>query len=739
MKKILLHLWVTLGIAAVALVGYLKYPSAVMPFEHKINDAMFLLRGEIKGDKNIVIVDIDEKSLKELGQWPWSRDKVARLLENLKEDGAAIIGIDVVFAEPDNSSPKAVFRKLGIANNKVADYDRMLGETIAQTPTIVGYVFALSNDGVAPENTPTTNAVIIEKNKPANSFLVKPYRAVLNIPLIQDNAYSSGYFNTLPDKDGVVRSVPLVMEYDGIIYPSLSLEMIRIMLNERKITLEYDERGVNRIMVGDRVIPTDFYGRMMVNYRGSAKSYRYISAADVYNKKIDPSLIEGKIVLLGTSAAGLLDLRSTPFDSAYPGVEVHANVMDNIINQTFIAQPIWAVGVDIVTILVVPFLIFGILLLPSAMASFAAFIALNAGIIGGHYYLMMREGIVLNTLIPLLAMIALFLAGQVINYFLENKQKEMIKGKFARKVSPAVMNDILSSTTEDILAGTEREITIFFSDMRNFTNISEVLGNPKGLIRFMNAYMEPMTEIIIKSGGTVDKFIGDAIMAYWNAPLAIENHADKAVGAALEQLHGLDKLNSALKKNPDFAKVAEMSDKKGLPIVDIGIGVNTGTAIVGEMGTRGRSDYTVIGDTINLGSRLESLCKYYNSRLNISGFTKQALKGEYIFRFLDLVTVKGKSEPVEIWQIHDFDRRMKHTLYPVSKEELDQELKRYHEAIDLYKRGSFSEALALFKEVEHWENKTNQSIYKIYIERCEHYIKNPPEAFNGVFVHTTKG
>jgi len=739
MKKIFLHLWVTLGIAVLALVGYLKYPSAVMPFEHKINDAMFLLRGEIEGDKNIVIVDIDEKSLKELGQWPWSRDKVARLLENLKEDGAAIIGIDVVFAEPDNSSPKAVFRKLGIANGNVADYDRMLGETVAQTPTIVGYVFALNNDGVSPENTPTTNAVIIEKNKPANSFLVKPYRAVLNIPLIQNNAYSSGYFNTIPDKDGVVRSVPLVMEYDGIIYPSLSLEMIRIMLNERKITLEYDERGVNRIMVGDRVIPTDFYGRMMVNYRGSAKSYRYISAADVYNKKSDPSLIEGKIVLLGTSAAGLLDLRSTPFDSAYPGVEVHANVMDNIINQTFIAQPIWAVGVDIVTILVVPFLIFGILLLSGAMASFAAFIALNAGIIGGHYYLMMNEGIVLNTLIPLLAMITLFLAGQVINYFLENKQKEMIKGKFARKVSPAVMNDILSSTTEEILAGTEREITIFFSDMRNFTNISEVLGNPKGLIRFMNAYMEPMTEIIIKSGGTVDKFIGDAIMAYWNAPLAIENHADKAVSAALEQLHGLDKLNSVLKKNPDFAKVADMAEKNGMPIIDIGIGVNTGTAIVGEMGTRGRSDYTVIGDTINLGSRLESLCKYYNSRLNISGFTKQALKGEYIFRFLDLVTVKGKHEPVEIWQIHDYDRLMKHTLYPVSKEELDKELKRYHEAIELYKTGLFEEALAIFKEVESWENKTNRSIYRIYIERCEHYIQNPPEAFNGVFVHTTKG
>ncbi len=738
MKKFLIHLAVTLGIIVASMMGYLQYPHYFTPFEHKIKDMMFLVRAEVRGDERIVIVDIDEKSLKELGQWPWSRDKVARLLENLSKNNVAIIGLDVVFAEPDDSSPKAVFEKLGMANEGVVDYDEVLAEAIANTPTIVGYVFALTDDGIPPENVPKTNAIIVEKNKPEHSFLVKPYRPILNIPLIQENAYSSGYFNTIPDSDGIVRSIPLVLEYDGVIYPSLGMEMSRILLEERKITLEYDERGVSGIVVGERAIPTDFYGRMRVNYTGGERNYRYVSASDVYADRVDPSVLEGKVILLGTSSAGLLDLRSTPFDSAFPGVEVHANVLDNILNETFISQPIWAVGVDLLSIVLLSLLVFAILLLSSALIVFALFVSINVAVGWGHYTMMMHEGVILNTLMPLLAINTLFLIGQVVNYFLEMRQKELIKGKFARKVSPAVMNDLLSSE-EDILAGREREITVFFSDMRNFTNISEVLGDPKHLIHFMNTYMDPMTEIIVHSGGTVDKFIGDAIMAYWNAPLEVKNHPDKAVTAALDQLYALRGLNDSLSGNPEFANVVAMARSKGSAAVDIGIGINTGVAIVGEMGTRGRSDYTVIGDTINLGSRLESLCKYYNSRLNISGFTKEKLSGNYIFRFLDLVAVKGKSEPVEIWQIHDFDRKSDVSLYSVSREELDSELSLYHEGIALYKGGLFGEALEIFREIEGWENKTNQLIYKIYIERCEHYLENPPENFNGVFVHTTKG
>ena len=718
--------------------GYLYFNHFWQPFEYKIKDIMLQSRGEIKGDENIVIIDIDEKSLKALGQWPWSRDKIAKLLQNLSDLGVAIIGLDVVFAEADNSSPQKVLKQLGLSHQGVPDFDAIFAQTISETPTIVGYVFALTPDAIEPEGSPKSAAIIVEQNRPPHSSLIKPYRAILNIPQIQKQAYSSGYFNTIPDSDGIVRSIPLIMEYDGILYPSLSLEIVRIALNEKKINIVYDENGLRQIEIGEHIIPTDFFGRLMVNYRGSQHSYEYISAIDVYNNSVNPLHVKDKIALVGTSAAGLLDLRSTPFESVYAGVEVHANAIDNILHQEYIAKPIWTRGVDLLSIIAFCIITLAILLLPSAFFSFSALVTLNLILILAHYYSMIYQGTLFNTILPLVAINLLFIVGQAINYFLEIRQKELIKHKFASKVSPAVMNNILASEN-DVLQGVEKEITIFFSDVRNFTAISEAAGDAKSLIHLMNAYMDPMSQIIIRSGGTVDKFIGDAIMAYWNAPISMKDHADKAVSAALEQLHHLKALNAELKANPEFSKVVAMAEEKGTPIIDIGIGINTGVAIVGEMGTSSRSDYTVIGDPINLGSRLESLCKYYNSHLTISNFTKAKLEGAYIFRFLDLVTVKGKSEPIEVWQIHDFDAPQKEPLYAVSYEMLQEELKLHHEAIALYKEARFEEALACFEALQQRETKTNHAIYTIYCERCSHYIAFPPSAFNGVFVHTTKG
>ena len=255
----------------------------------------------------------------------------------------------------------------------------------------------------------------------------------------------------------------------------------------------------------------------------------------------------------------------------------------------------------------------------------------------------------------------------------------------------------------------DKEITVFFSDVRNFTNISEAMPNAKVLIEFLNEYMDPMTQIIIQQHGTVDKFIGDAIMAYWNAPGDVPDHAERALVATLEQLHMLDELNTKVKKDPRFENVVKMAEEKGVEPIDIGIGLNTGIAVAGEMGSRQRSDYTVIGDPVNLGARLESLCKYYNSKCNISNFTKEKLAGDYIFRFLDLVTVKGKKEPVEIWQVIDYDRDESfHKLYEVTREKLDEELNLYNKAIALYKDAKFAEALELFKGLDSREDKTNK-------------------------------
>lgn len=738
-KHVLLHLFFTFSIIFAATWGYIYKSESLQNLGSRFIDILFQIRGKMPASENVVIVDIDEKSLKAMGQWPWQRDKVAQILYNLTNAGTGIIGFDIVFAEPDNSSPAKVLKELGIESENAPDYDTALAEAIASTPTITGYVFNFL-EKLDEQRLPQIPAIFIERNKPEANYLPSPKGIVLNTPVLQSNCYSSAFFNTFPDNDGIVRNVPLVAKFQESIFSSLSLEMIRIALQARKVTLNYSEVGLESIQMKDLTIPTDRHGRLFVNYRGPQRSFQYISAKDVFENSFNPKDVEGKFILIGTSAAGLLDLRATPFDSAYPGVEVHANAIDNMLNSDFLSRPAWVESLDLLIIIGSGLLLsIALITLPPLYAGLVAM-----GLYGVFYYfvsyMFIQEGIIVNVVFPLITMTLIFLVSLILNYFLEAKQKEIIKSKFASKVSPAVMEDLLKNSDGNVFSAHEREITVFFSDVRNFTNISEAMGNPKSLIDLMNTYMDPMTDIIIKTGGTIDKFIGDAIMAYWNAPADVENHADKAVVATLEQLKRLKSLNEEIRKNPEFKNVVDMADRLKLPIIDIGIGLNTGVAIVGEMGSTGRSDYTVIGDAINLGARLESLCKYYNSKLNISNFTKEQLKGEYIFRFLDLVTVKGKSEPIEIWQIIDFDEEKNDlSLYEVSKQRLEDELETYHHAIQLYKEAKFQEALDIFKDLQSREDKTNKNIYAMYIERCEHYVEEPPVDFNGVFVHTTKG
>lgn len=743
MKKILLQLLGGLVVGLSMAYMYITVPDNFQSIDNKLRDFMFFVRGPISTTGNVAIIDIDEKSLGELGQWPWERYKIARVLQNVAEAGAGIVGMDIVFAEHDNSNPTKVLKDIGMeVTDDIPDYESIFAQTVASTPTILGYVFNMEKDDIEVTEGPMIPAIFIEKGKEEEDFLLKPYRPILNIPILQDSAYSSGFFNTIPDGDsGIIRSVPLAMKYDMVVYPSLAFEMLRVATEQSRVTVQYDPAiGVESIALGKLKVPTDRFGRLFVNYRGPSFTFPYISAVDLYNGNFDPKDVEGKFLLFGTSAAGLLDLRAMPYDNVYPGVEIHANVIDNILAGDFISKPAWIVAADTVLIAAIPFILSLVFAFASAFVSLLVLVASLAGIGFFNYHMLFSEGLIFNNLFPLFGILVVFIVSIVINYFLETKLKNMIKGKFATKVSPAVMDDLLKHADDDVLAGMEKEITVFFSDVRNFTNISEAMGDPKNLIDFMNEYMDPMTDMVIETGGTVDKFIGDAIMAYWNAPADVPDHADQAVIATMNQLHYLKKLNAEMRKDPRFKPVVEMSDKAGKPIVDIGIGLNTGVAIVGEMGSSSRADYTCIGDPINLGARLESLCKFYNSRCNISNFTKEKLKGNYIYRFVDLVTVKGKKEPIEIWQIHDYEGgKNGEYIFECSKERLQEELDRYHHGIELYKAAKFAEALEIFKEINSWEDKTNIKIYDIYIERCEHYIEMPPKDFNGVFVHTTKG
>jgi adenylate/guanylate cyclase len=691
---------------------YIFSPGILRSFDDRMRDAYFLYRGEMPNGGSVVIVDIDEASLRALGQWPWSRDKLSKIIENLTSAGVAVIGIDAVFAEEDRTSPSLIAKKLNLKEN-LQDYDLQFANTLANSPVILGYGFDLVDED-GDKRAPKIPAILIEKNK-KEDFAIKALGATLNIEPIQNAGYSSGFFNVIPDSSGMIRSVPLVISFDDVLYPSLALEIARVVSGEKKIFINYDELGIENISIGQTVIPTDVIGGITVNYRGGFKNFKYLSAKDIYDGEFNADEVEGKIVLIGTSAIGLYDLRTTPFDSAFAGVEVHANAIDNILSGDFIYKPSYADGVTVILVVFSSFLIVFSVTSMNFYGKILTFFAASFLYVWGSYYALFHEGIILNILFPLAAISLAFVTTLAFDYFYSIKSERAIRAKFASKVSKSVMDDILKNTNGNELSIKNKEVTIFFSDIRGFTSISEKLG-AKELIALLNRYMQPMSEIIIKNQGTIDKFIGDAVMAYWNAPLDIQNHADLAVKSALEQFEALKILNSQL-------------EKENLPQISIGIGINTGEVIVGEMGCEIRSDYTVIGDAINLGSRLESLCKFYGSNLNISNFTKERLKEKYMFRFLDLVRVKGKNEPVEIWRVLG---------YGEAQSELKKELEIYDKAIALYKKAKFLEALEIFKELEIKANKQDKKIYEIYIARCEQFIKTPPSDFDGVFDHATK-
>lgn len=718
LKKFFLYLFAAIIVAVSIVSLYINLPKSLESIDNSLRDYMFVLRGEKPQSNQVVIVDIDEKSLGTLGQWPWSRHKVAKILENLAAANAAIIGFDIVFAEEDNSSPHKVLKELNIKKDDVPNYDEIFANMVVNTPTILGYQFQLEEEEYIKMKAPQIPAIFIEKNRQqGEEFLLNAKGTILNIPLLQDNAYSSGFFNNVPDPTGVVRSVPMVIRYEEQIYPALSLEIVRAVSGIDKVYINYDELGVKNISIGDFDIPTDRYGRLIVNFRGKEKTFKYLSAVDIFNNTFDKNLIKDKIILIGTSAAGLLDLRATPFESIFPGVEIHANAIDNILTSDFLAKPAYIDAVNLINIVLIS--IVAMMVVTFTPFWFNPFVAVSLLAIQGYviYYMLFTQGIVLNIFFPFFTTILTTIVATLIDYFYEIKQEEAIKKKFASKVSKEVMDSLLKNIDEGGFDAMDKEITVMFSDVRGFTNISEAMPNARALIDFLNQYMTPMTNIIIEEQGTVDKYIGDAIMAYWNAPGNVENHADRALTATIRQIEHLKPLNEKL-------------SAQGLPYIDIGIGLNTGIATVGEMGSEQRSDYTCIGDPINLGARLESLCKSYGARIIISEYVKERLKNVYQMRNLDLVTVKGQSKPVEIFEVYSFGE---------TQGRLKEEVDLFNKAVDLYRNSMFEEALVIFKEVNMWEDKRNLKIYDMYISRCEHYLEEPPVDFNGVFVHTTKG
>jgi len=710
MKSILLKLLIALLLALSLTWAYLFIPQSFQSVDSRLRDFLFLIRGELPKSDKIVIVDIDEKSLDKLGQWPWQRDVVAALLYKLTQAGAGVIGLDIVFAEEDRTSPHRFATKFPKLASKLENYDEVLAKCFAQTPVVGGFSF-LFHEKNEEQHTPNIPAVFVEKGLKENNEIPVPDGIVLNIPILQNAMQTSGFFNNIPDLGGMITHVPLIMKYDGIIYPSLALEMYRAMMGKQVVKIVGDDIAVDHILIGDKKIPTDLAGRLVLNPRGPQKHFRYISVVDIFEDKFDKKDIEGKFVLIGTSAMGLFDIRSIAYDNAIPGVEVHANVIDNILVGDFLHQSADARNYDLIIIWLVAFatvLLFAFisstLILPFALL-------IGYGLFELFYTLLFDYSMVLNLLFPMVAFILSIVILLMVDYIISSRKEQEAKRMLGKKVSPAVMNFLLENSKDDLVKSREVEASVFFSDIRSFTTISEKIGSPDRLISMLNEYMTPMVDSIINHKGTIDKFIGDAIMAYWNAPLQIENYADMALKSAIEQIEMLQKINESITPKYDVT-------------INIGIGIHTGLVTAGDMGSQGRSDYTVIGDNVNLASRLEGLTKQYGANILITKATYDKLKGSYKIRPIDLVEVKGKSQAVEIFEV-----------ICNNKDISDEELEGCNKGIVNFREGKVQEAHTIFTAL-------NQErvcvLYEMYIHRSQYYIDNPDIPFSPILKMTTK-
>ncbi len=691
-------------------------------------------------ENRIVILDIDEKSLSAEGRWPWGRDKLAVLLTKLFEEyKVSLLGFDIVFAEPDTSSGLSVLEQLANTEFKDdesyrarltalrprLDYDELFATTIKKYPVVLGHYFnyggvfgqEVAKIGTLPSPTFVKGTFA---GKKVAFRVAEGFGA--NLDKLQTNALSGGHFNPTIDSDGVVRRVPMLIEYEGAYFASLSLEVARLALGVDEVLPRFEEPlfggrgypGLEWLMLGPRAVPVDRFVQTLVPYRGARKSFPYVSATDVLTGKVERSVLERAIVLVGTTAPGLLDLRSTPVGEAYPGVEVHANLIAGILSGDLKQLPEYTLGAEVLLLL-----LFGLVLAvigPILSPLWATMLAL--GLSGGYLALNLIVWSALDFALPLasgiLMLAAMFVVNMSYGYFVETKGKRQITGLFGQYVPPALVDEMSKRPEAYSLEAESREMTVLFSDVRGFTTISEGL-NPKDLAALMNEFLTPMTRVIHERRGTIDKYMGDAIMAFWGAPLDDPGHARHAVQAGMDMI----------------AKIAEMNKSflaKGWPEIKIGIGINSGPMSVGNMGSAFRVAYTALGDAVNLGSRLEGLTKYYGVSILVSESTKEATP-LYAYREVDRVRVKGKEQPLSIFE-------------PLGlKSEMDDkwkaELKLYREAIRLYRAQDWDTAEMNFLNLR--RSSRSPGLYSIYVNRIAQFRKTPPpRGWEGVHDHKEK-
>ena len=685
-------------------------------------------------DERIVVVDIDEKSLAEVGRWPWGRDKISTMVKQLTDHyKVSVVGFDVVFAEPDESSGLTVLEQIGkqqLRDEKgyqaalkdlrlSLDYDRRFANTLQGRPVVLGYYFSNFDDarksGALPAPLFTAGSF---SGHVAALTQWRGYGG--NLPMFQQAAAGAGHFNPLVDFDGISRRVPLLVEHDGNYYEALSLAMLRLMLGNAAIRPGFPDKssGMEWLDIvsakGQLRIPVDQNAAALIPYRGAERSFPYVSAVDVLRGTVPPAVLAGRVVIVGTTAPGLMDLRATPVGASYPGVEIHANLLAGMLDGALKEKPYYVMAIEALQILLLGGVL--VVLLPLVSPFRATLLASGTLIATVALNLLLWRSV--NLVVPLASFIILVLLLYGLDaawgYFVESRTKKQLTGLFGQYVPPELVDEMARDPEHYSMEGKNEELTVLFSDVRSFTTISEGL-DPKELTQLMNLYLGEMTQVIRRQRGTLDKYIGDAIMAFWGAPVADAEHARQALLTALEMQKALRNLDEPFKA-------------RGWPPLHIGVGVNTGTMTVGDMGSPVRQAYTVMGDAVNLGSRLESITKQYGVGI-IAGETTRALVKDIVFRELDRVRVKGKDEPVGIFEPLGLSTE-------VAQETLD-ELKLWQQALRLYRAqdwdGAELQLMHLLKRSPHCR------LYSLYTERVAYHRAHPPgEQWDGVTTFETK-
>ena len=737
-----------------------------------------------EGQTYSVIVDIDEKSLREIGQWPWPRTVLADLFNKSREAGMLVLGLDVLFAEKDRTSPELIAEDVKERSPEIANLLKTLpsNESLAMEamkafPTVIGHS-GLDVQGDANRNDikDTSVKVFLGKNKKPKDWLIKYPGLLANVTEFEKAASGAGTVSVAEEPDGIIRRVPLISNVAGIVRPTLGLDMIRVAFKGNSIATRTGLNGVEEIIIqtkaiGNASIPTDENGRVWIYY-GESDSIKkensrryYVSAVDIINGKVGKDRLSGKLGILGTSATGLKDIRPTPVEDRMPGVEIHANLIDTVISAILYytsnknANAVYNQSIkkgmsesealaekNKVKINGAPFLksganmkfyesLFTILLGFFITLSALRFgpivnISLLVSIIGAAFYLSIKLFLEEKTLFdPTFAGVSTFIiyfGNTFANYLRDANEKKQIRGAFSQYLSPALVEQLADDPDKLVLGGETKKMTFLFCDVRGFTTISESFkSDPQGLTKLINRFLTPLTNEIINVNGTIDKYMGDCIMAFWNAPIDVEGHEKMACDATLRMHKAMKELNDIREEE------AKVENKKFLEL-KIGIGLNTGGCVVGNMGSDQRFDYSVLGDAVNLASRLEGQSKSYGVKTVIGPETNESVKDTYATLQLDMIAVKGKKEAVTIFTL------LGDSIFKQSSEFKNLESK-HKKILENYFNQKWEECLKEIKTAKTLCNNLMSEYYDIMTLRINEFKENPlPNDWDGVYVATSK-